>query len=235
MAYNTMGVAAAYRAVRLYRRNLCVLLLINIFLTLSVFLLGHYWQHTQAKGINTYRVDFEDGDIIFRRGVSAESNAIRMADGLFVYSHVGIIRTNGSNIEVIHASYDEEGQTRAGIISEPIAVFLKPTSASAAAACRLKGENKQPSLLALHEAERFLKAETPFDKDFDLDTSDKLYCTELIWLAYKRAGIDLVDGKFDNLPFLLRGEKKSYLLPSSLFRSSHLQIVWTSQESEDSK
>jgi len=214
----------------------------RILTCLAFLLVAGLFQREHSFVSNTHsafaiesRDEFRSGDIIFRRGVSAESYAVRSLDGEFAYSHVGIIQRNGSDIEVIHASYGEEGQPEDGVMIEPIESFLKPESASAAAVLRVtEGSNKAP-LTALREAEHFLKDATPFDDAFDLNTPDKLYCTELVWLAYKRAGIDLVDSKFDNLPLLIGGMNRPYLLPSSLFRGRHLRVVWTSEESEKKK
>jgi hypothetical protein len=173
--------------------------------------------------------NLESGDIIFRRGVSLESRAIIAMDGDFGYSHAGIIRKTGSRIEVIHASYAEEGQTQEIIINEPVGKFLKPSSASSVAVYRLNAPDKSLPLIALSEAERFLNAKISFDKDFDLATADRIYCTELIWLSFKKAGIDLTAGRFDRVPYLLGNPNKDYILPSSLLNSSQLQKVWASQ------
>lgn len=173
--------------------------------------------------------DLESGDIIFRRGISLESRAIISIDGDFGYSHAGIIRKTGSRIEVIHASYAEEGQTQEIIINEPIEKFLKPSSSSAAAAYRLSAHDKSLPLIALAEAERFLSEKISFDKDFNVETADKIYCTELIWLSFKKAGVDLTAGRFDRVPYLFGKPDKDYILPSSLLNSSQLQKVWASQ------
>jgi hypothetical protein len=173
--------------------------------------------------------DFKSGDIIFRRGLSLESRAIMAMDGQFGYSHAGIIRKSGSRVEVIHASYGEEGQTQEIIINEPLERFLKPTSSNAAAVYRLTSQDKSLPLIALSEAERFLKAKIPFDRDFNLSTEDEIYCTELVWRAFKKAGVDLTGGKFDRVPYVLGNPDKDYILPSSLLNSSQLQRVWTSQ------
>lgn len=173
--------------------------------------------------------ELESGDIIFRRGISLESRAIISLDGDFGYSHAGIIRKTGSRLEVIHASYAEEGQTQEIIINEPIEKFLKPSSSSAAVVYRLNAQDKILPLIALAEAERFLNERISFDKDFDVETADKIYCTELIWLSFKKAGVDLTAGRFDRVPYLLGKPDKDYILPSSLLNSSQLQKVWASK------
>lgn len=201
----------------------------------ALILLAEYSGAARTKRIDISAGDFESGDIVFRRGVSPESYTVRVIDGQFAYSHVGIIRRTGGNLEVIHASYREAGQARDGVLSEPIEAFLKPASASAAAVLRLNSAPGDLPRSALNEAEALLADQTPFDDDFDLSSADRVYCTELVWAAYKKAGIDLVDGRFDNLPLLIGAGKRPYLLPSSLFLSTHLHVIWTSPESEKSK
>ena len=142
------------RVARLARTRFNILLPTGITLLVAILIQSPHWSRAHAKGIDISGFDFQNGDIIFRRGVSVESQTIRALDGLFAYSHVGIIRKNGSRIEVIHASLEEEGQTKDGVISEPIEVFLKPSSASAAAVGRLNLESKELPLSALSQIGR---------------------------------------------------------------------------------
>jgi len=196
---------------------------------LSLFLLVQTSQRARLRVIAIPNLDdLRSGDIIFRQGVSVESYAVRTLDGQFYYSHVGIIERDAFDVRVIHASYGEHGQLKDGVLIESLAAFLKPESARAAAVMRLNDSDSRLSLSALHEAERFLKNQTPFDDAFDLSTQSRMYCTELIWVAYKHAGLDLVDGHFDNLPLQVGDGRRPYLLPGSLFRSTHLHVVWTS-------
>lgn len=176
--------------------------------------------------VNYDEIKFENGDVIFRRGISLESQAIIAFDGENGFSHVGLIRIKNSQIEVIHASYGEDGQTGESIISESIEQFLKPLSSNFAEVYRFNGANKSITVSALKQAEIFLEKKTPFDKDFNLDSENKIYCTELVWRAYKEAGIDLTGGKFDRIPYLYVNPDKKFILPSSLLKSNHLQKVW---------
>jgi uncharacterized protein YycO len=52
---------------------------------------------------------------------------------------------------------------------------------------------------------------------------DKLYCTELVWWAYRKANIDLIDGKFEGVEFPFY--KGKYILISTLLKSKWLEKV----------
>jgi hypothetical protein len=64
----------------------------------------------------------------------------------------------------------------------------------------------------------------PFDARLDMTDARALYCTELVWLSYKQAGIDLLGGHFDDLNLPLVGHGY-YILPSSLVNSHWLYQV----------
>ena len=69
----------------------------------------------------------------------------------------------------------------------------------------------------------YVRDALPFDDRFNLESADRMYCTELVWRAYLKAGIDLVDGVFVRVqtPF---GEGR-YVLPSSLLNSRYLREI----------
>ena len=104
--------------------------------------------------------------------------------------------------------------------------FLGTDRASSAAVYRVRATERAYTSLAVAQATTFAFNKVPFDAAFDLKTPDTLYCTELVWRAYKDVGLDLVDGKFEMLstPF----GKGEYLLPGTLLQSAHLQSVWSS-------
>jgi hypothetical protein len=164
----------------------------------------------------------ESGDLIFRRGRSLVSRAVLAADGRSEYSHVGIIRRIGDEIAVVHAEPADSEHQEGTVRSDSLASYLAFGKASAAALYRAA---EVPAALRREAAEiaaRYAIEGTSFDGRFDLGTADQLYCTELVWRAYLGAGIDLVDGVFDQLSIPLGSGP--YILPSRLLDSRH--VVW---------
>lgn len=108
-----------------------------------------------------------------------------------LFSHVGIIQIRESGVYVIHTEASE--LTGVGFAKiEPIEVFLNDDNAFFGSLYRLNDKPEAYGEAAVKNAVSFVKAEVPFDTAFDLGTQGRLYCTELVWLAYKKAGIDLV-------------------------------------------
>ncbi|WP_294261734.1 YiiX/YebB-like N1pC/P60 family cysteine hydrolase [Propionivibrio sp.] len=138
-------------------------------------------------------VQLNDGDIIFRRGKSAVSEAVLSIDPNPIFSHVGIVVFDGTNPMVVHAVPAETEGERNAVKVEPVNRFIALDRASAIAVYRLRESNDHPSIshAAALEALRLARANTPFDTAYDLDTPDKLYCTELVWRAFRKAGMDL--------------------------------------------
>lgn len=165
---------------------------------------------------------FETGDLIFRRGRSLVSQIVLSADGASSYSHVGIIKIIGGSAFVAHTTTDEPPSEDVARV-EPLDVFLRDDRASAAAVYRLKGSAQHFTARAVEAALSFAEKRIPFDDGLDLNTTDKLYCTEMVWRAYLAAGLDLVDGRFDRLNFPM--SKEFYLLPSSLLKSEWVEMI----------
>lgn len=170
---------------------------------------------------------FENGDVIFRQGNSPESHVVAMADLPFGYSHAGIVWRGEGGIFVIHASFGESGQTGENVVSQPIELFLDPRNAKAAVVYRFAGGDRAIPKTALVEAKRYLRERVPFDRDFDLENDDQIYCTELVWRAYGKAGVDLTAGRIAVVPFVLGKGASPVILPRSLLNSGLLNQVWS--------
>jgi hypothetical protein len=102
---------------------------------------------------------------------------------------------------------------------EPAADFFSGVERAAAYRPR-EGRAAEP---ASREAVGYFERKTLFDRQFDISDGERVYCTELVWLAYKRAGLDLGEGTEDFLSDVPIYGK--VLLPSRLSGSSHLEKI----------
>ena len=169
---------------------------------------------------------FKSGDLIFRRGRSTESMAVLMIDRRTRFSHVGIIRERDGILFVVHALPGKSNDERPPLTVEPVRDFLDDEYATEAALYRLTGAYQHDyAAQAAEVAFTFVQAGVTFDEDFDLASEDKMYCTEFVWRAYHKAGLDLVDGKFEQR--VLPKGKSPYLLPGTLIESPYLKAVYS--------
>ncbi|MCL5746448.1 MAG: hypothetical protein M1541_21370, partial [Acidobacteria bacterium] len=140
------------------------------------------------------------------------------------YSHVGIVGETQGRMSVVHSVVDEAPVTTGSVRADSVSQFLSPDRAAAAAVYRLRDESPEfamKSELASRVAADFASRHVRFDRDFDLDTADAVYCTELIWRAYKSAGVELVSEDFPTISFCLK--RRRAILPSTLQNSSRLR------------
>lgn len=165
-------------------------------------------------------IHLKDGDLVFRRGYSFVSHMVLAADPIGRYSHVGITITRNGSPFVIHASPDEIGDQPGVVREEPFLEFIAPSIASSYAVYRMKNASESFARGAALHASHYARAATPFDGGFDLDTRDRLYCTELVWRSYLAVGVDLAGLGFHQIKIPLF--YKSVLLVSSLAGSEHL-------------
>lgn len=118
---------------------------------------------------------------------------------------------------MIHATPTRSEISEGGSVkSEELKEFLSSNRITQAVLYRLREDAGGLAEAAASAAQAYAARGTPFDHKFDLSISDALYCTELVWLAYRRAGVDLVDGVPDG---------KTILLPSALRQSRHLEEI----------
>jgi hypothetical protein len=123
---------------------------------------------------------FERGDIVFQTSGSSQSLAIMLASKS-AYSHVGMIDFDGKGRVVV---LEAIATTRATPLSE----WVKRGMGWRIAVYRLPGLSEDSARKATREARRH------FGKAYDLfffNGEDTIYCSELVYLAYKAAGIEL--------------------------------------------
>lgn len=121
----------------------------------------------------------QDGDLVLRRGRSAESFAVYLFDKNRDYSHIGIVVLKNGKPNIIHATPDGNACVQMENPSE----FLSPDKASHALILRpnistdLKKKAGQTAL-------SYYRQKLKFDNHYDLATDNELYCTELILKAF---------------------------------------------------
>lgn len=170
-----------------------------------------------------WKGQLRDGDILFRRGKEAVSDAVLALDPRSVYSHVGIVVLHGSEPLIVHAVPAEAHGEGDAVKLEPVSRFLAADRSSGMALYRLhEAPDHTSAKIAAREALRLAQAHTPFDNAFDLDTPDQLYCTELVWHVFRKAGIDLAPKPPSNHFLLWSGH---YIPPSTLQASPLIERV----------
>ncbi|MHC1738658.1 MAG: YiiX/YebB-like N1pC/P60 family cysteine hydrolase [Ignavibacteriaceae bacterium] len=208
-------------------------LLVNILIFSLVLTFPFFFQIKEVNSrplpsISIHKFLLQDGDIIFRKGRSLISRIVLLTDTNSPYSHTGIIRITGDSVFVIHSVPAEESFERDLVKMDPIEVFCRIDRCSEISVCRLKpGFSDNIPGISEFAFEKFIQ-KTGFDDSFDLNTNEKLYCTELVWKAYLNIGIDLVENKFDklNLPF----GSEHYILPGRILTSKFLTEIYHSNK-----
>lgn len=152
------------------------------------------------------------GDIVFLNGNSARSKIVRLLQGYCLdYSHVGIVVMDNGVPFVVNA---DPAQGR--VVKQRWDAVVDPRQISGGAVFRVVNANLSQMNKASEVAEGYANDGVPFDSEFDLRTTDRLFCTEMVWRAYRCAGIDLCKDAETMHP---------HLLPEDLLKSHELQLV----------
>lgn len=168
-------------------------------------------------------LELQNGDLIFRRGRSVESQIVLLSDGDSDYSHVGIIYIKNKEPFVIHSVPAENGEEYELIKMEGIKEFLSEDKATRFAVFRLEDSLINIAATASKFAYDCYLKKYYFDNQYDLLSDKKLYCTELIWKAYRNAGVDIVQNRLHHINFIVINKKM--IMPSSIIESKYLKLV----------
>jgi hypothetical protein len=174
---------------------------------------------------NISKVNFQDGDIVFRKGTGAKTRAVLYADTNSIYSHIGIVvsTTNGFSIIHITPGEREKGETADLIKIENIEDFFATNRAVHGAVYRLSYGTHSGSTAAEH-ALRLLNKKILFDHKYDLNDTATMYCTEFVYYVYKLAGKDITFGKRSSINAPMYSG--IYILPSDIYSNKELELIY---------
>lgn len=188
-------------------------------ITLGVYLSsGMWWTGSGGEPLVQDTSQFQTGDLLFVRGTSWRSRIVLLINGGGSdFSHVGLVWRRNGRPFVIHATPTSSDKLESrGVMVDPLRKFLSTKHVLQAALYRVKDRNRDIAKAAA-TAQRYAAQALPFDHEFDASTPSKLYCTELIWRAYREAGL--------NLPSTFSESASDPLLPAALRQSRLLTEV----------
>lgn len=144
---------------------------------------------TPKRHLKNYSIDndsainlIQSGDIVLRKGrdqlsqIFASLNTHNQQ-----YSHCGLAQRTDSGLYIYHiilSEHNPEGK----VMFESVNSFINPTINAKWAIVRYQLNSQQISDL-LQQVKNYAADGLTFDKQFDLATDDKMYCTEMLYKA----------------------------------------------------
>ena len=165
------------------------------------------------------------GDIAFRRGESIASEVVVYNDIDGRYSHVGLVVETDSGKRIVHSVPGETTTPESiDIIQiDRIEQYFAPKVSVRGEIRRMNLDSAQRNTLN-QLALKKIDEKVPFDHNYDLLDTTKLYCTELIQLLYKNIGIDLAQGRIT--PINVPGLSNDYIMPSDIYNNNNLTTIF---------
>jgi hypothetical protein len=128
------------------------------------------------------------GDVVFFRTTTWRGRLVRLLqENGEDFTHAGIVVDAAiPATRVAHACPVEPAIVRIDLLSD----LLAKDEITSIAIYR-PGVGKAEALKAAMIAKEYAAREIPFDVEFELANDDAIYCTELIWLSYRGAGLKI--------------------------------------------
>jgi hypothetical protein len=164
----------------------------------------------------------KSGDLIFRHGRGFTSNAL-MAFGQREkkYSHAGIISIEDGKAYVFHAIGGEENISNK-LRKDPLQIFCNPADIHAFGIYRTDLNSAQINSV-LSTASEYYKQGLEFDTKFDLQSDNKMYCTEFVYKVFCRS---LGDQNYISLSAF---SGKQYIACDDLYCNRHCKPIYAYQ------
>lgn len=159
-----------------------------------------------------------NGDLVLRRGRSAESFVVYLFDNNRDYSHIGVVVIENQVPYIIHVVPDRPGLVR----KDSPEAFLSYENASHFKIIRSDFQPLKLDFVA-SSAMSFYTRHLSFDNKYDLSTDNELYCTELVIKAFKSSNINFPDISPQKIQVLLG--TFAVIMPSSFLENSHFTTI----------
>ena len=135
--------------------------------------------------IDTLKTLAEDGDLIVRFNDNLISYQIKnLNDSDRTFSHGGIVMTINGRKMVCNIDADEEGVDT--VRYDPIDSFLNPKKNTICGLYRYNLSADEKTAF-IKELNHYHEIKAHFDRVFDLQTDNAIYCSEMIYKSLKRA------------------------------------------------
>jgi hypothetical protein len=162
--------------------------LIGLLSCLALAILGHrfFYFHQPSAQPSQFK-SLHAGDLIFRQGKGLWSPYFAGLNSVTGFSHVGVLIQDGNDWYVLHADADDLSQV-GGVQKTPLQQFQSEALTVSVKANHMPELQKQAFVRQL---QLMHGQQLKFDDNFELhDGGNKVYCTEYVWLAAQRAGLD---------------------------------------------
>lgn len=138
-----------------------------------------------------------DGDLAFRCGLGVFSRAVTAVEEEGRYSHIGLLFHHNGGWIVVHAVPGEKDSPAdfERVKEESVESFFSASRAYRGCLVHTGLNDKQKQHILYGSALSFVRDSIKFDDKYDLQDTAKVYCTEFVWLLYKRVRIDLSEGR----------------------------------------
>lgn len=158
------------------------------------------------------------GDIVLRTGNDELSNVFRHLNTRNqTYSHAGLVFIEKGRAVVYHSiggADNPDGQLR----RDPVAHFVRSRQNLGWAIVRPGLDSSALQMLKLI-VDSLYRSRVRFDSDFNMDSDDRLYCTEFVYKSILRASGD------PSFLSLTVADGRTYVAVDDLFNNKHSQTI----------
>lgn len=200
---------------------------VSVFLTLLASSCCHDAGSGEARGSSLpaalRALTLREGDVVLRSGRGVTSAATRGFDPNHgKYSHIGILTRQAGRWVVVHAEPQDADSNDKTLRAETLEQFFAPDKASCGAIMRYRCDADDARKAARY-AVRKQQQLTEFNSDYDWNDTTRLYCTQLVQLAYMSAGIDLAQNRQTTVS--TRNLHGTFVFPSDIAKNDSLITI----------